>query len=227
MSLWHSDVQHRVFESAAGHEVRIPGARIDAVVERDGVRTAVEVQRSPIACADVERRHQAHRDAGMSTTLWVVDVAGRWGRRAVPGDPNALVLCTEWIVELLAVARAHRDPDHNVVVVLAAPGLDQRQAPAVTMHDRLAGEDQMVLVQEAAMTGTSAYTGGAPRAAAIRWSQVWHLSMLQAWCDWMEPHQMRTADKADALRMLDLMPTLRVRRPTVIDLPRASDGEAA
>lgn len=150
----------------------------------------------------------------MRTTLWVVDVAGRWGRRKVPGDPSTLVFCTYWIVDLLDVARSHHDPDHNVVVALAAPGLDQARPPLVTMHDRLAGLDQMVLVQEAALSRNPAYTGGVQRVAAVRWSPVWDLSMLHAWCDWMEPDQMRTPGDADVLALLHRIPTLRVSRPS-------------
>lgn len=109
MSEWHSFVQGDLLEGAFSHEYSIPGARIDAAVQRvnsDKI-VAIEVQYSPISSEMVMRHHDRHRAADVAGTVWVVPashitqddrVRTRWVRDLInacldtpasaPGEPG-------------------------------------------------------------------------------------------------------------------------------------------
>lgn len=80
--VWHRYVCRDLLGAAMAHEYSVPHARADVVVRRvnNAKICAVEVQHSPIKKETVQKRHQAHRDAGIISTLWVVDA-----RRAANG----------------------------------------------------------------------------------------------------------------------------------------------
>ncbi|WP_411730766.1 hypothetical protein [Paeniglutamicibacter sp.] len=92
---WHLWAKLDVFDDAYAHEHSIPGARVDAVIQRVGKKNkliAIEAQYSQIDPRIVQRRHAAHRGAGIVGTLWLIPAEHLDARG---------IISKAWVVDLL------------------------------------------------------------------------------------------------------------------------------
>jgi len=195
MSEWHSFVQQDLFEGAFAHEHSIPGARIDATVQRvnSDKLVAIEVQYSPIDPAIVLQRHESHRAAGIAGTVWVVpashiDSEGRVRTRWVMGLIQACLDTT---------AAAPGEPGYGCVVgFLDLDPKDPDEEPAIHIIDVIAKEQR----------------AGKPIIRVIKWVSPISLSAVRLWAQGKNrPKQILDEDLASEVRRMDAVPTRRVK----------------
>lgn len=91
---WHLYVTEELLAGAYAHELVVPGARVDAAVLEPGTGRliAVEAQHSPISASAILKSHAAHREAGMASTVWIVEAKHFDGEDRVK---------TRWVADLI------------------------------------------------------------------------------------------------------------------------------
>lgn len=196
MSEWHSYVQGDLFEGAFAHEHSIPGARIDAVVQRvnSSKLVAIEAQYSPIAPAIVLQRHERHRAAGIAGTVWIVPASHL--------DSESRVR-TRWVADLVDAAldtpaSAPGEPGYGCVVGFLdlAGQEDLDQEPAIHFIDTISKETR----------------GGKPVIRVIKWVSPISLPAVRLWAQGKNrPKQILDEDLAAEIRRMDAVPTRRVK----------------
>lgn len=185
---WHLWAKLDVFADAYAHEHSIPGARIDAVVQRVGRKSkliAIEAQYSQIDPHIVKRRHAAHRDAGIVGTLWLIP--------AEHLDADG-VIAKAWVVDLLEAC----------LMTPAAPQGTSSYGCTVGLLDGAGARfiDTVQIIDEdgrryARVTNTSDHI---PLAAVRWWAQGANRSAIV-----LEP-------LSAGVRSLDAAPTRRIKR---------------
>lgn len=202
---WHQEIQYDLLGRALAHEASVPGARVDAVVRRTGSPkvTGIEVQHSPIRPETVASRHYAHHEAGLTTTLWIIN-----GVRAVPGTP-----ADEWTDPACEKPASRGVEGHHgtviregwVIDLLRQCADDGRTGPGRCTVGVLVttAQGHVLRIADTVLFACDP-TDGARVAVVTKWTDPVPEHVLREWA--AGPDRMFGQDEEPTMRVLDMAP---------------------